>query len=129
VSDFSVEKIFNGKKRDKYQIIYEICDLVKDGINKTKIMYRANLSFRQLNEYLNLMLKTNLFEKSTESEKEIYKLTEKGLEFIERYKEINEILKQDVEVVETGSTAPHVNQQTFKHLSKDKLLLKRNRTR
>ena len=129
MSDFSVEKIFNGKKRDKYQIIYEICDLVKDGINKTKIMYRANLSFRQLNEYLNLMLKTNLFEKSTESEKEIYKLTEKGLEFIERYKEINEILKQDVEVVETGSTAPHVNQQTFKHLSKDKLLLKRNRTR
>ena len=50
------------KRRDKLYIIAEILEIAKEGILKTQIMYRANLSFTQLNEYLKFMLKINLLE-------------------------------------------------------------------
>jgi len=83
------------KRRDKLYIIAEILEIAKDGILKTQIMYRANLSFTQLNEYLKFMLKTNLVDRIVENDKEIYKATQKGLEFLQRYREITELLKTD----------------------------------
>ena len=52
-----------SKRRDKLGIIAEILDVAKDGTLKTQIMYRANLSFVQLTEYLEYMLKTELIQK------------------------------------------------------------------
>ncbi len=83
------------KRRDKLYIIAEILDIAKDGVLKTQVMYRANLSFTQLNEYLQFMLKINLIEKIDQNDKEIYKATQKGLDFLQRYREINELLKSE----------------------------------
>lgn len=83
------------KRRDKLYIIAEILEIAKDGALKTQIMYRANLSFTQLNDYLQLMLKTNFLEKLTEDGKEFYRATEKGLDFLRRYQEITELLKAE----------------------------------
>ncbi len=82
-----------AKRRDKLYIIAEILDIAKDGTLKTQVMYRANLSFTQLNDYLQFMLKINLLEKISISAKDVYRATEKGLEFLQRYREINELLK------------------------------------
>ncbi|MBS7621480.1 hypothetical protein KEJ32_05145, partial [Candidatus Bathyarchaeota archaeon] len=60
------------KRRDKLYIIAEILDIAKDGVLKTQIMYRANLSFTQLNDYLEFMLKVNLIDRIVERDKEIY---------------------------------------------------------
>ncbi|MEM2995214.1 MAG: winged helix-turn-helix domain-containing protein [Candidatus Bathyarchaeia archaeon] len=83
------------KRRDKLYIIAEILEIAEEGTLKTQIMYRANLSFTQLNHYLRFMVKLNLLDKICENGKEIYKTTEKGLNFLRRYRELTELLKTE----------------------------------
>jgi len=85
----------SSKRRDRLYIIAEILEIAKEGTLKTQIMYRANLSFTQLNDYLNFMLKTNLLDKNLQNDKEVYKATEKGMDFLQRYREITELLKTE----------------------------------
>lgn len=40
------------KRRDKLDIMAEILDITREETLKTQVMYRANLSFTQLNNYL-----------------------------------------------------------------------------
>jgi predicted transcriptional regulator len=72
----------------------EILDVAREGTLKTQVMYRANLSFAQLNEYLSLLLELNLLETVKTPEKTIYKTTEKGLRYLQSYREIRELLKK-----------------------------------
>jgi predicted transcriptional regulator len=83
------------KRRDKLYIIAEILEIAKEGVLKTQIMYRANLSFTQLKDYLGFMLETSLLEKNKQDNKDIYKATEKGLDFLQRYRQIGNLLKNE----------------------------------
>jgi predicted transcriptional regulator len=85
----------SSKRRDKLYIIAEILEISKQGILKTQIMYRANLSFTQLNGYLGFMLKNELLEKFPFNDKEIYKATNKGLKFLQSYHEIVQLVGSD----------------------------------
>ena len=87
----------SSKRRDKLYIIAEILEIAKEGTLKTQIMYRANLSFTQLNDYLALMLRISLLEKVARNEKERYETTGKGLDFLQRYREITDLLKNEIE--------------------------------
>ncbi len=84
-----------SKRRDKLHIIAEILEIAKGRPLKTQIMYKANLSFAQLNEYLKLMLKIRLLAKLDYNGKEVYSATEKGLDFLQRHGELTELLKED----------------------------------
>ena len=86
-----------AKRRDKLFIISEILEIAREGTLKTQIMYRANLSFTQLNEYLGFMLKNSLLALIIRSDREVYVATEKGMDFLQRYREITELLKTDEE--------------------------------
>ena len=80
------------RRRDRLFIMAEILDVARDGALKTQIMYRANLSFAQLNEYLSLLLDLNLLEVAEGSEKRtIYKTTDKGSTYVQSYMKISEI--------------------------------------
>lgn len=72
----------------------EILEIARDGTLKTQIMYKANLSFAQLNEYLRFMLKTHLLSKFDANGKEVYGVTEKGEDFLQRHFELTELLKE-----------------------------------
>ncbi len=87
----------SSKRRDKLYIIAEILEIAKDGTLKTQVMYRANLSFTQLNDYLQFMLRISLLEKINITGKDVYKATQKGMDFLQRYREINELLKTEDE--------------------------------
>jgi predicted transcriptional regulator len=91
------------KRRDRLYIIAEILDIAKDGALKTQIMYKANLSFAQLNTYLNLLLETNLLEKTKQGRKNIYKTTQKGIEYMQSYKEVIDTLS-----VNSNSDCPRI---------------------
>ena len=80
------------KRRDKLHIIAEILEIAREKPLKTQIMYRANLSFAQLNEYLKFMLKIQLLSKAVYNGKEVYNATEKGLDFLQRHSELTELL-------------------------------------
>lgn len=83
------------KRRDKLYIIAEILEIAKDGTLKTQVMYRANLSFTQLNDYLGFMLKNELLGKVSLNDKDMYKATEKGIDFLQRYREITDLLRNE----------------------------------
>jgi len=55
-------------------------------------MYRANLSFTQLNQYLKLLTEIKLLEKVKKNDKSIYLTTEKGMKFLQNYREISQLL-------------------------------------
>ena len=99
----------SSKRRDKLCIIAEILEIAKDGTLKTQIMYKANLSFAQLNEYLKFMLKIKLIEKTVNKGKEIYCATLKGLDFLQRQCELNELLKDDANHSRNGVKTPPQN--------------------
>ena len=84
-----------SKRRDKLSIIAEILEIAKDGTLKTQIMYKANLSFAQLNDYLKFMLKTSLLNKFRANGKDVYAATEKGIDFLQRHSELTEMLKEN----------------------------------
>jgi len=94
------------KRRDKLSIIAEILEIAKEGTLKTQIMYKANLSFAQLNEYLKFMLKIKLIQKLVNQGKDIYITTEKGLDFLQRQCELTELLKTEEEKPKNGARIP-----------------------
>jgi predicted transcriptional regulator len=98
-----------SKRRDKLSIIAEILEIAKNGTLKTQIMYKANLSFAQLNEYLTFMLKIRLLDKLDATGKEIYITTEKGLDFLQRHCELTELLKGEGENGKNGVKIPPQN--------------------
>jgi len=70
--------------------------LTRVGSRKTRLMYRCNLSFKQLKIYLRLLvgkgfLRVVLIRGSNE-EVEIYQVTEEGLSFLETYNDLRERL-------------------------------------
>jgi predicted transcriptional regulator len=86
----------SSKRRDKLYIIAEIMEIAKGGTLKTQIMYKANLSFAQLNEYIKLLAKINLLEKTVNGGKDVYRATEKGIDFLQRHHEIMDLLSENV---------------------------------
>jgi predicted transcriptional regulator len=71
----------------------EILEIAKEGTLKTQIMYKANLSFTQLHDYLKFMLNNNLIAQTNHEGKEIYVVTKKGLDFLQRHSELISLLK------------------------------------
>jgi predicted transcriptional regulator len=83
------------KRRDKLVIMAEIIDIARKGASKTHIMFKANLSFSQLNQYLSALCQSNLLEKFTSDGREYYKPTAKGLDFMEKQCQIISLLNED----------------------------------
>ena len=95
-----------SKRRDKLCIIAEILEIAKEGTLKTQIMYKANLSFAQLTEYLKFMLKIKLIQKLNHQGKDVYIASEKGLDFLQRQCELTELLKTEEEKTKNGARIP-----------------------
>lgn len=69
--------------RDKFDIIADMLQVIRQGAKKTEIMYKANLSYLLLNKYLTGIMKFGFV--YFERKKRRYLLTDKGMEFLERY--------------------------------------------
>ena len=84
------------RKRDKMKIIYDILKVIHDKNNQilhTHILYKANLSYPILQQYLEeLIFKKLVVEQSVEN-KRIYSLTDKGFEFLQKYSVITNFMK------------------------------------
>jgi predicted transcriptional regulator len=58
-----------------------------DGASKTQIMYKAELSFAQIDkEYLPLLLQNKLLEYDSKTKQ--YSTTQRGASFLEKYKNL-----------------------------------------
>ncbi len=85
------------KRRDKMGIISEILKIAQKEVLKTKIMYRANLSFAQLNDYLSSMINSGLLAKVIKKKSFVYLSTQKGHNFLRKFREITCLLDSENE--------------------------------
>ena len=71
-----------------------ILEAANGGATKTRIMYKAFLSYAQLREYLAVLIENNLLEYLEGIQS--YKTTEKGLNLLKMHNEIGELLHTPV---------------------------------
>ena len=79
------------KYRNRTEIVSMILEAANGSATKTKIMYKAFLSYSQLREYLSVLIENNLLEYLEGSQ--TYKTTEKGLILLKMHNEIGELLQ------------------------------------
>ncbi len=82
------------KYRSRTEIVAMILEAANGGATKTRIMYKAFLSYAQLREYLSVLIENNLLEYLEGSQN--YKTTEKGLNFLKMHNEIGELLQTSI---------------------------------
>ena len=79
------------KYRSRTEIVSMILEAANGGATKTKIMYKAFLSYAQLREYLSVLIENKLLEYLEGSQD--YKTTEKGLNLLRMHNEMGELLQ------------------------------------
>ncbi|SRR5579884_226957 len=78
------------KYRSRTDIVSSILEAANGGTTKTKIMYKAYLSYAQMKEYVGVLVESGLLE-YVEGEG-LFKTTQKGLEYLKRYDEIGQLV-------------------------------------
>jgi len=85
------------KNRNSIEIGASILQVAREGAKKTRIMYNANLSYGQLNRYLQLLTTSDLL--AHDGPKRGYKTTERGILYLRQYSdyETSKVLSQQKE--------------------------------
>ncbi len=78
------------KNRSRMEILYDIISAAKCPVKKTNLMYKSNLSFKQLELYLGFLVEQGLIETKPEDDGHgrIYGATSKGFEFIRIFEDL-----------------------------------------
>ena len=88
------------KRRDRHEIVAEILQTAVNGKIKTHIMYRAKLSYSQINEYLPLLIDKGFLENARvmrgRQHTIVYRTTSKGRLFIENLESVNKLWTKNV---------------------------------
>jgi predicted transcriptional regulator len=84
------------KNRSRVEILYDIVSASKASAKKTHLMYKSNLSFKQLRLYLDFLLYRGLVEERMEDNEpeasRTYTATPKGLEFLTLFEDLQGFL-------------------------------------
>jgi len=77
--------------RTRVEILASILQVASKGALKTHIMYKANLSHRQLEKYLAFLEERGLLAEGIDEDlgNRIYRITEKGFDFLRKYSHVS----------------------------------------
>ena len=78
-------------RRGRVEIMMDILDEVSSGVNKTKIVYGANLNFNMAERYLPLLIQRGLLVRADGDNGVVYRITERGRELLRDYRRIREL--------------------------------------
>jgi predicted transcriptional regulator len=80
------------KYRTKTDLVALILDVANDseGVTRTKIMYKVFLSYTKAKEYLAVLVQNDLIR--YDQNNQTYKTTERGLRFMNAYKQMGELI-------------------------------------
>ena len=78
------------KYRSRTDIAAAILEIAIDGAIKTRIMYKAFLSFPQLKEYLSVLEEKGLLNFVAVDRE--YRTTDKGKQFLKMYKDVGQMI-------------------------------------
>ncbi len=79
------------RKRSKLEIIVEILRTTLSGTNKTRIVYQTNLNFKVAEKYLTQLEELGLLKIEDIDGKKVYKTTEAGEKFLEKFEKLRKI--------------------------------------
>lgn len=85
-----------AKKRDRLDIILDMLLSIQEKggkIKPTHLMYKANLSHGQMNQYLDSLIEKELISKVKYNNYEYIIVTDKGFLFVKKIKEMKEFEK------------------------------------
>ncbi|MFC1847545.1 winged helix-turn-helix domain-containing protein [Chloroflexota bacterium] len=87
-----------NRRRSNFEIIADMLKVGENGAGKTKIMYNANLSYRQIQKYLAFLLSQGFIDKMEMGNPSVtYKVTDSGLKLLKSINNITEMLGLDDE--------------------------------
>ena len=85
----------SNNHRGNLDIIADILHASHGGVKKTYLMYRCNLSFKQLKAYSHFLLNNGLLLMTIEQERmanQLFKVTPKGREFLKAYEGLKALM-------------------------------------
>jgi len=82
--------------RSRMDIMENILRVTNEGAKKTHIMYRCNVSFKQLHAYLDLLVLMGLLKSiplrtGERSDLNMYETTKKGQAFVQAYRSLTDL--------------------------------------
>ena len=84
--------------RSTIDIASDVLEAANGGASKTKIMYRALLSYKQMKVYVNFLAEKGLLViDNQQGEAYTFRTTEKGFRFLEIYNRLDDMIKEDEE--------------------------------
>jgi predicted transcriptional regulator len=86
-------------KRSRIDIIIDVLEVAKMGVNKTGLVYRTNLNFKLANNYLEILQNQGLVEKMLDK----YITTDKGKTYLQKAKEVTLYLEPCMKTSAVGS--------------------------
>jgi predicted transcriptional regulator len=81
------------KKRNRLEIIRDILEVIKSKqgrIKPTHILYKSNLSYIMMEEYLSELKEKDFIEELSSVSGKTYRVTDKGLTYLDKYKMVSE---------------------------------------
>lgn len=85
----------DSRRRDRHDIVAEILLHAMGGKLKTHLMYKARLSYYQIQTYLPLLMEKGFLENTTIKRKRqtitIFGTTKKGIEFLEHLESVSKL--------------------------------------
>jgi predicted transcriptional regulator len=110
------------KNRNRLGIVANILTIAKTGALKTHLMYKANLSYTMLRDYLKFLRDNELLEESHYPDQKVtlYKTSPKGIRFLESYLELKDLASPLVDkkpfVASADEMAPRENESDKENL-------------
>ena len=85
-----------NRRRSDIEIIADMMEVGENGAGKTKIMYSANMSYRQIQKYLGFLIAQGFIDKIEMGNPSVtYRVTDSGLKLMELINNIKEMLGLD----------------------------------
>jgi predicted transcriptional regulator len=81
------------RNRNRMEIVANLLQIAKSGALKTHLMYRANLSYLMVTEYLQYLTRSQLIEETVDEEgvTKVYRTSPKGLKYLQVYDSLQSI--------------------------------------
>lgn len=83
--------LVRGARRSGIELIADILEEARQGMTKTRLVYRTNLNFVVMRKHLDFLLDKGLLER-VEEPAQLYRTSPKGVEFLKEFRRMKEIL-------------------------------------
>lgn len=88
-----LEEVNRERRRTRIDILAKILSGALNNRLKTRIMFKASLNYNQAEQYFDFLIKAGLLQRDGSGKRILYKTTEKGKEFITKYKALKELIE------------------------------------